>query len=56
MKPVYLAIRQLADYGIAAGLIEPEDRIFVINQLLELLQLDTYEEPDTPEASLPSLP
>ena len=55
MEMVYLAIRQLADYGISAGLIEPEDKIFVINQLLELLHLDGYEAPADNE-SLPALP
>ena len=55
METIYLAIRQLADYGLSTGLIEPEDKIFVINQLLELLKLDAYEAPADND-SLPPLP
>lgn len=36
MEHIYRAIEQLAQYGIYNGLIEKEDKIFVINQLLEL--------------------
>lgn len=56
MEAIYLAIRQLADYGIAVGLLEPEDKIFAINQLLELLQLDVYVEPETVGEAPESLP
>ena len=42
---IYRAIKDLAQYGIAKGLIEKEDEIYVINSILQELQLDEYEEP-----------
>ncbi|WP_099470028.1 UDP-glucose--hexose-1-phosphate uridylyltransferase [Konateibacter massiliensis] len=39
-------IKQLVTYGLETGLIEKEDIIYVTNQLLELLKLDEYEEPE----------
>ena len=56
MQQIYRAIEQLAQYGIYNGLIEKEDKIFVINQLLELLQLPGYEPQPEIDAALPSLP
>ena len=46
---VYEAIRNLADYGVNTGLIEKSDRIYVINQILEVMELDEYEEPEHEE-------
>lgn len=40
------AIKDLAQYGIAKGLIEKEDEIYVINRILQELQLDDYTEPE----------
>ncbi|MDE7311449.1 MAG: UDP-glucose--hexose-1-phosphate uridylyltransferase [Eubacterium sp.] len=37
-------ILKLADYGLATGLIEPEDKQYTINRLLELLRLDELED------------
>lgn len=37
-------IRQLVDYGVKKQLIEEEDIIYTTNALLEILQLDSYEE------------
>lgn len=37
-------ILKLADYGLATGLIQPEDRQYTINRLLELFELDELEE------------
>ena len=37
-------ILKLADYGLATGLIEPEDRQYTINRLLELFELDELED------------
>jgi UDPglucose--hexose-1-phosphate uridylyltransferase len=37
-------ILELTDYGLATGLIAPEDRIFTINRLLELFGLEELEE------------
>ena len=42
---IYRAIKDLAQYGIAKGLIEKEDEIYVINSILQELNLDEYEEP-----------
>ena len=39
------AIRQLVNYGLDTGLILPEDSIYITNQLLMTMQLDSYEEP-----------
>ncbi len=38
-------IRELVNYGLHTGLVLPEDETYVINRLLELLQLEEYEEP-----------
>jgi UDPglucose--hexose-1-phosphate uridylyltransferase len=37
-------ILELTDYGLATGLITPEDKIFTINRLLELFRLDELEQ------------
>ncbi len=37
-------ILKLTDYGLAAGLIQPEDKQYTINRLLELFQLDELED------------
>ena len=37
-------ILKLTDYGLATGLIEPEDKQYTINRLLELFQLDELED------------
>jgi len=42
------AIRKLAQYGVVTGLITEEDRIYTINRLLELFELDELEESDEP--------
>jgi UDPglucose--hexose-1-phosphate uridylyltransferase len=39
-------IAKLTEYGLQKGLIEPEDRTFVINQYLEIFRMDEYEEVD----------
>ena len=39
-------IAKLVEYGLQKGLIEPEDKTFVINQYLEIFRLDEYSEPD----------
>lgn len=43
---VYENIRQLIEYGVENHLIEPEDKIYTTNILLDLLRLDAYEEPE----------
>lgn len=42
---IYHYICQLVEYGVAKGLIEPNDVIYTTNMLLEMLSLDLYEEP-----------
>ena len=39
-------IAALADYGVRTGLIEPADRTWAINSLLDVLQLQEYIEPE----------
>ena len=43
---VYEAIKKLVCYGLETGLLEPEDRIYTVNQILDVLKLDEYEEPE----------
>lgn len=38
-------IKQLVRYGVERGLVQKEDVVLVTNQLLELLEIDSYEEP-----------
>ena len=35
-------ISELVGYGIEKGLVEEDDKIYVINRLLELFRLDSY--------------
>jgi UDPglucose--hexose-1-phosphate uridylyltransferase len=39
------AIRQLVNYGLDTGLILPDDTVYITNQLLMTMGLDSYEEP-----------
>ena len=41
------AIRKLTEYGIVTGLLEESDRIYTVNRLLELFELDGPEEDGT---------
>ncbi len=38
------SILKLADYGLATGLITPEDKDYTVNRLLELFELDELED------------
>jgi UDPglucose--hexose-1-phosphate uridylyltransferase len=38
-------ITQLVTYGLESGLIEKEDKVYITNQILEILKIDEYEEP-----------
>ena len=40
------AIQQLVNYGLDTGLILPDDEIYIRNQLLMTMQLDSFEEPE----------
>ena len=43
---VYDAIKGLVEYGRNTGLLKEEDEIYASNQILEVLKLDEYEEPE----------
>lgn len=42
---IHTYIKQLVEYGIDNGLLEPCDRIYTTNILLDMLKMDAYEEP-----------
>ena len=42
---VYGAIKKLIQYGLGTGLITERDRIYATNQILDVLHMDEYEEP-----------
>ena len=46
---IFEAINALAEYGITNNLIEPEDKVYIINQLCMTLSLDSYEEEEIKE-------
>ncbi len=46
---IYDNIRQLVNYGLSRHLIEEEDVIYTTNILLDMLKLDSYEEPEQVE-------
>ena len=48
---VYDAIKGLVEYGRNTGLLKEEDEIYARNQILEVLKLDEYEEPEGPVES-----
>ena len=39
-------IQQLVNYGLDTGLIQPDDEIYIRNQLLMTMGLDSFEEPE----------
>lgn len=43
---VYEAVKKLIQYGMEKGLITEADRIYATNQVLDVLNLEEYEEPD----------
>lgn len=43
---IYEAIKKLAEYGRSTGLLEESDRIYAINQILDVLKIDEYQEPE----------
>lgn len=44
---IYNSIDSLVNYALDCGLIQPEDKVYSINRLLEILGLDGYEQPKT---------
>lgn len=43
---IYGAIRGLVRYGLEKGLIEEADQVYAVNQILDVMGMDGYEEPD----------
>lgn len=43
---IYESIKKLISYALETGLIEPLDRVYCTNRLLEALGLDDYSEPE----------
>ena len=43
---VYLAIKGLVEYGLKTGLIKERDRVYATNQILDVMKMDEYEEPE----------
>lgn len=43
---IYGYIKQLVEYGVSNQLIEPCDMIYTTNMLLDMLNLNSYEEPE----------
>lgn len=43
---IYMAMNKLVQYGLNTGLIKETDRNYVVNQILDVLKLDEYVEPD----------
>lgn len=43
---IYMAMKKLVQYGLITGLIKETDRNYVVNQILDVLKLDEYVEPD----------
>ncbi|MGB4660091.1 MAG: UDP-glucose--hexose-1-phosphate uridylyltransferase, partial [Mobilitalea sp.] len=46
---IYKLINRLVQYGVTTGLVEKQDEIYTINQLLELFELDDYQETEITE-------
>ena len=47
-----LYIAALADYAVKKGLLDPDDRIFAINRILDRLNLHEFAEPEAPLESI----
>ncbi len=45
---IHLAIKSLVEYGLNHQLIQPSDTRVIVNRLLEIMQLDAYENSTTP--------
>ena len=42
----YSSVKKLVTYGIRTGMLAPSDEVWAVNQLLEVLCVDSYEEPE----------
>ena len=48
---VYEAVKGLVQYGLDKGLISEVDAIYARNQILDVMGMDEYEEPQGPAES-----
>lgn len=46
-------VRELLEYGERTGLVDPLDHTYTLNRILEVMQLDSYEDPQTLQEDLP---
>ncbi len=46
------AIKNLVEYGFQKGLLKEEDKIYAVNQILDVLKLDEYNEPEAADAEI----
>jgi len=53
MGNVNALIRELVSYGMENGLVAAEDKVYTVNRLLEILQLDEYTEEGTEISGMP---
>ena len=53
----YSSVKKLVTYGIRTGMLAPSDEVWAVNQLLEVLCVDSYEEPEEidDQVDLPSV-
>lgn len=42
---IFEAIKKLVTYGVEKGLLEPQDKIYTTNRILDVLEMEEYEEP-----------
>ena len=52
MIMVYEAIKKLVQYGLDTGLIQERDSVYATNQILDVLGMDSYEEPEIAEGEI----
>lgn len=50
IRMINVWISELVAYGLKSGLVAPEDKIYVTNSILELLEINDYSEPEQPAA------
>ncbi len=43
---IYKAINKLVQYGLDTGLIKEQDRFYALNQILDVMNMDEYTEPE----------
>lgn len=53
MGSVNELVRELLQYGERTGLVDPLDRTYTLNRILEVMQLDSYEDPQTLPKDMP---